>query len=332
MDGQGLGHFHHALAAAFQLFHALFGPALSKNDFRQGERLVDAHAAMAEGAFGIVEQTARGRVMQIDGMFIGEHELDPAQRIALAWRLADADLALAMADLIAETLEIGRIVPQPWHHLLLDDGRRHVPVGIDDQELHGIGKQRRRCLRLADDHAGLMHHLVTAIDAHLVVGNVHLDAVMAHVARHPAPAFHIGDDLVLEPRGLPARKRGDRARRERAGRRKAIGLLETGHGFDHTRVVDQIVRGDRLVEPEARADQRHAIVLHAGLQHWSRGDGALRNGRCGLAQFGQLVAQRAIAAMLRIVAFQHCARVRCRGHLDETAGRLDELGLLGDLV
>ena len=58
------------------------GPALvAEERQRQVVRLLDPHAAVAQAALAAAEQPALGGVVQVDGVVVGEQELDPAERI-----------------------------------------------------------------------------------------------------------------------------------------------------------------------------------------------------------------------------------------------------------
>ena len=94
----------------------------------KGERLVDPHTAMAESPFLARKQIALRGVVQIDGMFVGEHEFDEAQRVALARRLADADDPVIPADhLIAVAFGIIGIGGDFGQKFFFQDGIGHAP-------------------------------------------------------------------------------------------------------------------------------------------------------------------------------------------------------------
>ena len=127
-------------------------------------------------------------------------------------------------------------------HFLADDGGRHVPIGIDDQKFHRVGENGRRGFLLADDDARALDHLSVVDDDGFIIGDIHFDVFFAEVARHPAPAFHIGDDLGFETRRrLAARQGRDGARRQMTRRRQTVRFLKIGDRRRDLRVIDQIL-------------------------------------------------------------------------------------------
>ena len=71
---------------------------LGQDELGQAFRVLHAHAAVAEGAARLVEQLALRRVVHVDVVLVGEHELDDTQHVVGAGRLdegeaADVDLA-----------------------------------------------------------------------------------------------------------------------------------------------------------------------------------------------------------------------------------------------
>src|SRR3954454_10748987 len=139
VDRDLLGQPDGALALADEAAQASLAPLRPEHELAEAERLVETHAAVAEGALLGVEQAAVRRVVQVDGVLIREHELDEAERVALARRLAHRDAAVAGPhDLIAARGGVGRVGVE----LVLEDRRRHVPGRVDDRVLHRVGEQR----------------------------------------------------------------------------------------------------------------------------------------------------------------------------------------------
>ena len=58
-----------------------------------------------------------------------------------------------------------------------------------------VGKDRGLVLDAADDDAGSVFLVPVAVDRQTKLGNVDEDVEFAEVARHPAPALHIGNNV-----------------------------------------------------------------------------------------------------------------------------------------
>src|SRR5690606_407249 len=125
------------------------------------------------------------------------------------------------------------------------------------------------------------HGLAVAHDPHGELGNVHLDVEIAEGFGGPAPAFHVGDDVVLGDIGA-AIERSHRGRSHDAVGREPEALLEGADGVDQRVVIGDVDNGIGGAfgylgggDGEAGAQQRHALVLHAELQHLAVGNGDL---------------------------------------------------------
>ena len=160
---------------------------------------------------------------------------------------------------------------------------RDLPGRIDEDVAHDVGKDRRRRFRLAHDGPGLVDDCVAVHDRDRVVRDIDLDSPLAHVARLPAPHFHIGEDR----RALS----GQRAERE--GR----------------------VRGGGNDPPAGRSLRAPAAL--AGLR--IGGLSSVRSGaaRRRLGQPLQLFAQLAISLLRRVEIGEQPSRIRRRGGLGQ---------------
>ena len=92
----------------------------------------------------------------------------------------------------------------------------HLPGRVDQHVAHDVGEDRRRRLRLADDDARLVNDPVALQHRDREVRDIDLDPPLAHVARLPAPHFHVGED-----RRPLARDGADGERRAGGGRMNA---------------------------------------------------------------------------------------------------------------
>src|SRR5215211_4246902 len=101
VDRDLLGQPDGALALADEAAQASLAPLRPEHELAEAERLVEPHAAVAEGALLGREEVPVRRVVQVDRVLVREHEFDEAERVALARRLAHRDAAVAGAhDLI----------------------------------------------------------------------------------------------------------------------------------------------------------------------------------------------------------------------------------------
>ena len=118
-----------------------------------------------------------------------------------------------------------------------------------------VGEHRRLVLRRADDDAGGVVLLAVVHDPEAEFGNVHLDVEIAESFGLPAPALHIGDDVVLGDGGA-AIEGGDRCRPEHAVGGEAEALLEGLDGIDQRLVVSDVDLGVGRRLPEYPARRR----------------------------------------------------------------------------
>ena len=160
----------------------------------------------------------------------------------------------------AHPLEHGRILLQRGQVFVVDDRRRHVPGRVDGDVLHRLRQERRRRAGLADHDARRPDRRVVVVDAQREVRDVQHHMGLAEIARHPAPALHVGHDDDVVALVALAVEGVDRLLRQPAGRRQALLLLELRDRVGERLVVEQIVAHRRQAEPLAQ--QRHALVLH----------------------------------------------------------------------
>ena len=166
------------------------------------------------------EQVLVRRVVLIDQELVREIEADAAERVGLARRLRDVHAAVRpLLQLQAHALEHGRILLQRRQVFVVDDRRRHVPGRVDGDVLHRLREERRRRAGLADHHARLPDRRAVVVDAQREVRDVQHDMRLAEVARHPAPALHVGDDDLVVFFVALAVERVDGLLRQLAGRR-----------------------------------------------------------------------------------------------------------------
>ena len=162
------------------------------------QRVLHTLAPMTVSALVVVEVVLFRRIVLVHQELVREVEADLAERVALARRLIHADLAvggaLHLQPLPLEDLRVARLVDR--QELVVDDRLRHVPGRIERDELHRLGEQRRLMPRLADHGAGLPDLLAVVINADEKIRDVELDVCLAEVTRHPAPAFHGGENGV----------------------------------------------------------------------------------------------------------------------------------------
>src|SRR6185312_2051075 len=85
--------------------------------------------------------------------------------------------------------------PQTRQKLLDLDGIRHVPARLKDDRAHEVGKDRRLPVDAAGDDALFKNNFAIFYDANLEFGNVDQNVEIAEVVRHPAPLFHIREQL-----------------------------------------------------------------------------------------------------------------------------------------
>src|SRR3954453_21790942 len=199
MHRQAFGQVEGAFAATHQVPQAALRPRRAQNDVGEAERLIDAYAALAERAALSQKQTAVRRVVQVDGVLVREHELNEAERVTLARRLPNGDLAVAPYHLVAALRGVKRIGRETRQELVLEDRGRYVPGWIHDRVFHHARENRRRRLGLAHDDAGLMDRRAVAQDAEPELWDVDRDVLASEIRRQPAPALHIGDQIALDP-------------------------------------------------------------------------------------------------------------------------------------
>ena len=277
----------------------LLGP---EQDLGELHRLGQADAAVAEGAPVAREEAPLGRVVQVDVVPVGEHELDATQRVARPRRLAHGEgkgargvlgepgravgrAALAVGD--GEAAQRARVAPEARQILLHHDGARHVPGRVDDEVLHHVGELGRLApLCVLSDHGPRAEGLAALVhDGGREVREVDPDVARAAVEVEPALALH-GDEHLAEPLLGGHVERG-----QRRGAGDAVGLqpralLERGHRADERLVVEGRERAGHEAhrrEPVAQGDHGGAVVAgaqDAGLGHRrppaARGHGALQ--------------------------------------------------------
>ena len=303
MHRQGLGERHDpALAGIDRRLDLFQRPVRLAGEDPGGEArgILDPDAARAEVPPGLLEQGFRRGAVQVDAEAVREHELDPAERVAVA---------RALAQLVGEAAAVPRPVDRLWidHggvaapvaeqrelvvrqivHVALDlrqdrtagDARRHVPEGVDLQVGHLVAEDRRHVEGLADHDALRQQRLGLVDQLEREVGEVDEDVALAQVVGHPAPALQVEDDL-LDP-GLDRHVEGCQGLRADGGvDSEAVAVLHAFDRLGEPRVVEiGIAAGGRRVvgrrqvapEPEALPQQADPGIGHAGLQRRARGD------------------------------------------------------------
>ena len=202
--------------------HAVRAPALvvGEDHFGEVDRVLHAHATMAEGARAGVEQVPLLRVVHVDVVLVGESELDHAEHVLAARRLSEVELAHidarpvdAVGVHLAAVVHDAQFVPGertrrvaalaeerlvaragPLEHgadfVLLDSGR-HAPRRMEDHKLHVRAHLRRRRARLADDDLLGQDDGAVLVEARQLLRDVVADVERAEVVRHPAPALQV---------------------------------------------------------------------------------------------------------------------------------------------
>ena len=140
---------------------------------------------MAEGTHRPIEQRLGRGVVEVDCPFVGHFDLQSAERVARPRRLANQARAVDLPHLIAGGAPHRR-----------SDALRHVPPGIDGDGGDARGKLRGRGPPRADDAAMARHHPPILDERDGEGRDVDDDVPGAEIARHPAPALHIGADDV----------------------------------------------------------------------------------------------------------------------------------------
>ena len=128
------------------------------------------------------------------------------------------------------------------------------------------GHDRGRLGRLADHDLGFpVRASGPGTDAARYSGMLTHHVILAEIARHPAPAIHVGDDDVGRALALLHAVHGAQRRRPRhAVAVQAGALLELLHRIDHGLVV--FGRGLVALDLQALAQQRHARIVGVGLE------------------------------------------------------------------
>ena len=186
----------------------------------QFDRLFDADAAMAEVAPVTREQVDRRRMVKVDVVPVGEHELDVAERVGRPRTLADAQRAgehcvelrrrqhgvdaARSHELETFAAPVRRVPAKPRNHFVAADRGWHVPVRAEFDAAQTLVEEGRGMVHgLAHDDPHLLAHLDATIHdlvgAQHVLGDVDHDHAGAAHQRCPAKAFHRQRDL---PRAL----------------------------------------------------------------------------------------------------------------------------------
>src|SRR5690242_17290172 len=127
MDWNELREVDVDLAPSEHALQSRLGVALVRKNQRQqllavGQRVLDAHAAMAVGALFTCEKILVRRVVLIDEELVREIKADSAERIASAWRLRDVDCAVrVLRQLETDTVKRLRIFLQSREVFFLDN-------------------------------------------------------------------------------------------------------------------------------------------------------------------------------------------------------------------
>ena len=112
------------------------------------------------------------------------------------------DVAPAALDAqVVESEDARAAAYQARQHVLLLDGLRHAPVRMEDHLLHVLREDRRRRVGLAGDDALGVNDLAVLDHAQRELGDVDPDVEVAERLRHPAPLFHVDEQLARVGRG-----------------------------------------------------------------------------------------------------------------------------------
>ncbi len=156
-----------------------------------------------------------------------------------------------------------------------------------------VREYRRLILRGADDDAGGVDHHAIALDPQGELRNVHLHVEGTELFGFPAPALHVGHDVVAAD--IAAAIEGCDGRRSE----NTIGcetqlLLGVLHRVEQGLIVGDIdlgvggaFRNVRCCHAEALAQERHAVIVHAELERLAVRDGDLLDDDTAVVEFGQ---------------------------------------------
>ena len=151
--------------------------------------IANTHTTVREGPFIAVEQLLHRRVVKVDCVLVRETELDLSKCVFRSRRLAHMQSATAPLTLISPR--------DTASHLGPDDGLRNVPVRIEDDGFHFVGKHRCLLRPLANDNALLVNYGPIPHHANQIFRNVDMDIFLAQIAWCPAPAFQINQQCLF---------------------------------------------------------------------------------------------------------------------------------------
>ncbi len=264
------------------------------------------------GQAAVAGETPFGRgVVQVDGVGVLEVELDQAKRAAGSRRLlqpAARQDAEAVGGQVAAALGI-EFVP--------GDAGRDIPRRIEHDAVDARAQHRGLGARLAGDGAHRHRRLVAHEHGQHGGGDVHLDAVLRQRRGQPAPALHVGEDLVEATLDRDV-ELGAQAGGEDTGRLLAEAALGPLNGLGQLLIID---RNRRAADGRAGGNhghrQRGGLVFlgQAGPQQFDHGaDGARLEvhlgqrgeaaGRLDLAVLDKALLQRLVAGVGRRKAVQ----------------------------
>src|SRR5690349_17182467 len=198
----------------------LGGPALVLSKQKRGETvgLMQANAAMTQGALSLSKQLRLHRVVHVDGMLVRKIELQCAEDVVRPRRLGEGilpDVCVSPVDAIsvhgmprvAHLEAMFRKDCRAWPakeaallqgrlQIFPDDGLGHCPFRVEHYGAHLGGEDRCWIFGLSDNYLLHIDGLVVLDDAGDELRNVVPDVVRAKLGGHPAPALHIDDEKL----------------------------------------------------------------------------------------------------------------------------------------
>ena len=170
---------------------------------------------MAESAFLLIEQLARGRVVNAHAVGVAEIQLHQAQLVVWPRPLA-ITIAVARIALRCGLLRVARHQPaNAFRH----DAFRYFPPRVEDHAGHIAGKARRRRFRLAHDRTPGAGAQLSIIQADLIGRDVDQQPAAGRWRRQQLPARlagrHFQPGIGVQRRGI----NGGQALRWRGWRR-----------------------------------------------------------------------------------------------------------------
>ncbi len=152
---------------------------------------------MAECAHVALEQLVLGRIVQVDVVGVGEHELHLTQRVLVSGPLSEPLPSAYLHHLVVVAREIVGIGFDLWPDLVLGDFLRHRPVGRELDVGHGVGECRRGAILVfgADDDSHIQNVGAVVVRIQAKSGDVHIYITITQLPGQPAESFEIRHDL-----------------------------------------------------------------------------------------------------------------------------------------